>query len=83
MKTVPKSVRCAIYTRKSTDQGLDQDFNSLDASMMPRKPISAAKLTRAGRCYWPNTTTAASPAAIPTALPYSGSLRMCEQVRST
>ena len=23
--------RCAIYTRKSTDEGLDQDFNSLDA----------------------------------------------------
>ena len=31
MKTVPKSVRCAIYSRKSTDQGLEQDFNSLDA----------------------------------------------------
>jgi site-specific DNA recombinase len=31
MKTVPKSVRCAIYTRKSTEQGLEQDFNSLDA----------------------------------------------------
>src|SRR5580700_7854403 len=27
----PKSVRCAIYTRVSTEQGLDQDFNSLDA----------------------------------------------------
>jgi site-specific DNA recombinase len=26
-----KVVRCAIYTRVSTDQGLDQDFNSLDA----------------------------------------------------
>src|SRR5947208_10060015 len=26
-----KPVRCAIYTRVSTDQGLDQDFNSLDA----------------------------------------------------
>ena len=26
-----KQVRCAIYTRVSTDQGLDQDFNSLDA----------------------------------------------------
>ena len=26
-----KRVRCAIYTRVSTDQGLDQDFNSLDA----------------------------------------------------
>ena len=23
--------RCAIYTRKSTDEGLEQDFNSLDA----------------------------------------------------
>jgi site-specific DNA recombinase len=26
-----KSVRCAIYTRVSTDAGLDQEFNSLDA----------------------------------------------------
>lgn len=26
-----KTVRCAIYTRKSTDEGLDQEFNSLDA----------------------------------------------------
>ena len=26
-----KLVRCAIYTRVSTDQGLEQDFNSLDA----------------------------------------------------
>src|SRR3972149_4284601 len=26
-----KTVRCAIYTRKSTDEGLNQDFNSLDA----------------------------------------------------
>ena len=25
------AVRCAIYTRKSTDEGLDQDFNTLDA----------------------------------------------------
>jgi site-specific DNA recombinase len=27
----PQKIRCAIYTRVSTDQGLDQDFNSLDA----------------------------------------------------
>ena len=27
----PPTVRCAIYTRVSTDQGLDQEFNSLDA----------------------------------------------------
>src|SRR5271168_2666625 len=32
MKTSPvKSVRCAIYTRVSTERGLDQEFNSLDA----------------------------------------------------
>jgi len=24
-------IRCAIYTRKSSEEGLDQDFNSLDA----------------------------------------------------
>jgi site-specific DNA recombinase len=27
----PATVRCAIYTRKSTEEGLHQDFNSLDA----------------------------------------------------
>jgi site-specific DNA recombinase len=26
-----KTVRCAVYCRKSTDEGLDQEFNSLDA----------------------------------------------------
>jgi DNA invertase Pin-like site-specific DNA recombinase len=26
-----KSIRCAIYTRKSSEEGLEQDFNSLDA----------------------------------------------------
>ena len=32
MKTASdKPVRCAIYTRKSTEQGLEQDFNSLDS----------------------------------------------------
>lgn len=27
----PARLRCAIYTRKSTEEGLDQEFNSLDA----------------------------------------------------
>ena len=27
----PKRVRCAVYTRVSTEYGLDQEFNSLDA----------------------------------------------------
>lgn len=29
--SLPAPVRCAVYTRKSTDEGLDQEFNSLDA----------------------------------------------------
>ena len=28
---IPAAVRCAIYTRKSTEEGLDQEFNSLHA----------------------------------------------------
>lgn len=27
----PPQIRCAIYTRKSTEEGLDQEFNTLDA----------------------------------------------------
>ena len=29
--TAPSQIRCAIYTRKSTEEGLDQEFNTLDA----------------------------------------------------
>jgi len=41
----PKSgviVRCAIYTRKSSDDGLEQECNSLDAQ---RKTRLAARLS--------------------------------------
>src|SRR6187455_1529110 len=31
MTSLSKPIRCAIYTRVSTDAGLDQEFNSLDA----------------------------------------------------
>jgi hypothetical protein len=27
----PRRLRCAIYTRKSTEEGLEQEFSSLDA----------------------------------------------------
>lgn len=30
-QATPRAIRCAIYTRKSTEEGLDQAFNSLDA----------------------------------------------------
>src|SRR3954467_2349647 len=29
--TAKRPIRCAVYTRKSTEEGLEQDFNSLDA----------------------------------------------------
>jgi hypothetical protein len=30
-RTTLPMVRCAVYTRKSTEEGLEQAFNSLDA----------------------------------------------------
>jgi site-specific DNA recombinase len=30
-RATPRPARCAVYTRKSTEEGLDQEFNSLDA----------------------------------------------------
>ena len=36
-----RQIRCAIYTRKSTEEGLEQDFNSLDA----QRESSAAYIT--------------------------------------
>ncbi len=40
-----KTIRCAIYTRKSTEDGLEQDFNSLDAQ---REACAAYILSQAG-----------------------------------
>ena len=31
MANALKTIRCAIYTRKSSEEGLEQEFNSLDA----------------------------------------------------
>ena len=31
MPATTKKLRCAVYTRKSTDEGLDKEFNTLDA----------------------------------------------------
>ncbi len=30
-KTMVRKLRCAVYTRKSSEEGLEQEFNSLDA----------------------------------------------------
>ena len=47
MKTpAVKAVRCAIYTRVSTDHGLDQEFNSLDAQY----DAASAYIKKSGPC---------------------------------
>src|SRR3974377_1941322 len=43
-----KRVRCAIYTRVSTDQGLEQDFNSLD----PQYDASLAYIRSQAHAGW-------------------------------
>ncbi len=43
MKKDDKIKRCAVYTRKSTDEGLDQDFNSLDAQRMAAENYIASQ----------------------------------------
>src|SRR5438093_3942067 len=45
MSAVRKSLRCAIYTRKSTEDGLEQEFNTLDAQ---REACEAYVLSQAG-----------------------------------
>ena len=41
----PKAIRCAIYTRKSSEEGLEQDFNSLHAQ---REACEAYVLSQRG-----------------------------------
>ena len=38
-----KTIRCAIYTRKSTEEGLEQEFNSLDAQRESAEAFVAAQ----------------------------------------
>jgi site-specific DNA recombinase len=46
----PSSVRCAIYTRKSTDEGLDMDFNSLDAQREAGEAYVASQKSQGWVC---------------------------------
>jgi len=39
----PPTVRCAIYTRKSTEDGLEQEFNSLDAQRLAGESFIASQ----------------------------------------
>jgi site-specific DNA recombinase len=45
-----KQVRCAIYTRKSTEEGLQQDFNSLDAQRESAEAYIASQKAEGWLC---------------------------------
>ena len=67
-----RKMRCAIYTRKSSEEGLEQAFNSLDAQ---REACAAFVLSQKHEGWVVLrlcTTMAAFPAGRWTALPCSG-----------
>ncbi len=73
----PKRVRCAVYTRVSTEYGLDQEFNSLDA----QHDAADAYIRSQAHDGWTllrtrYDETAAIPADRPTARRCSGSWRI-------
>ena len=71
MTSDTKTVRCAIYTRVSTDSGLDQEFNSLDAQY----DAASAYIRSQAHARWSLLCTrmmmVGSRAARPTGLPCS------------
>ncbi len=46
----PAAIRCAIYTRKSTDDGLEQEFNSLDAQREAGEAFIASQQHEGWQC---------------------------------
>ena len=58
-----RKLRCAVYTRKSSEEGLEQEFNSLDAQREAGLAYIRASGPRAGSRCRTSTTMAASRAA--------------------
>jgi site-specific DNA recombinase len=48
--TPSRTVRCAVYTRKSTEEGLEQSFNTLDAQRESAENYIAAQQHEGWRC---------------------------------
>src|ERR1700722_2706680 len=51
-QTIRRSLRGAIYTRVSTDQGLEQDFNSLDAQREACEAYIKSQAHEGWRLVW-------------------------------
>ena len=63
---VVRRLRCAVYTRKSTEEGLDMAFNSLDAQ---REACHAFIASQKPEGYGTTMMMVGSRVAISTALP--------------
>lgn len=48
--TIPQEIRCAIYTRKSTEEGLEQEFDSLDAQREVGEAFIKSQLAEGWTC---------------------------------
>ena len=48
--TPPPQCRCAIYTRKSSEEGLKQEFNSLDAQREAAEAYIASQRNEGWQC---------------------------------
>ena len=55
----PPIRRCAVYTRKSSEEGLEQDFNSLHAQREACEAFIASQQGKGGSYSRPLTTMAA------------------------
>ena len=55
-EVLKRRMRCAVYTRKSTDEGLDQEYNSIDAQRDAGHAYIASQRAEGG-FRWRTTTT--------------------------
>ena len=83
MKAPVRKIRCAVYTRVSTDERLDMEFNSLDAQREAALSYIASRSMKAGFPSATATTTAVSPAARWSVRRCSGCCTMSNAASST
>lgn len=78
-----RRLRCAIYTRKSSEEGLEQEFNSLHAQREACEAFIASQKSEAGRWYAISMMMAAYLAAPWNALPCNNCLPISRTAWST
>ena len=76
-------LHCALYTRKSTEEGLEQAFNTLDAQREACAAYVKSQASEVGERSRPATTMAASPAHPWSARRSSGFSATSKPARST